>query len=88
MSAVEATASLPHPLAPATLEQREYGRLQMQLQDVHSPCPSLLRRGDDNVLPLLISGDQIVWVPGFRVGQPYLVRSETRQIIRLVFRKG
>jgi tRNA(Ile)-lysidine synthase len=39
-------------------------------------------------LPLLVSGDQIVWVPGFRVGQPYLVRSETRRIIKLVFRKA
>jgi tRNA(Ile)-lysidine synthetase-like protein len=39
-------------------------------------------------LPLLVSGDQIVWVPGFRVGQPYLVRGETRRIIKLVFRKG
>jgi tRNA(Ile)-lysidine synthase len=38
-------------------------------------------------LPLLVSGDQIVWVPGFRVGQPYLVRGETRRIIKLVFRK-
>jgi tRNA(Ile)-lysidine synthase len=39
-------------------------------------------------LPLLVSGDQIVWVPGFRVGQPFIVRDETQHIIKLVFRKG
>jgi tRNA(Ile)-lysidine synthase len=39
-------------------------------------------------LPLLVSGDQIAWVPGFRVGQPFIVRSETQHIIKLVFRKG
>jgi tRNA(Ile)-lysidine synthase len=38
-------------------------------------------------LPLLISGEQVVWVPGFRVGQPHLVRAETRRVIKLVFRK-
>ena len=27
-------------------------------------------------LPLLVSGDQIVWVPGFRVGQPFMVTDE------------
>src|SRR5690349_20937814 len=45
-------------LALTTLEQREYGRLQMRLEDLHSSCPSLLRRSDDNVLPLLISDAQ------------------------------
>jgi len=39
-------------------------------------------------LPLLVSGDQIAWVPGFRVGQPFIVRDETRRIIKLVFRKA
>lgn len=39
-------------------------------------------------LPLLVAGDQIAWVPGYRVGQPYLVRAETRHIIKLVFKKG
>ncbi|NTU62927.1 MAG: tRNA lysidine(34) synthetase TilS [Chloroflexi bacterium] len=39
-------------------------------------------------LPLLVSSDQIVWVPGYRVGQPFLVRSETRRSIKLIFRKA
>ena len=39
-------------------------------------------------LPLLVSGEQIVWVPGFRVGQPFLVGDGTRHIIKLVFTKG
>ncbi len=38
-------------------------------------------------LPLLLAGDQIVWVPGFRVGQPFLVSKKTRHLIKLVFRK-
>ena len=39
-------------------------------------------------LPLLVAGDQIVWVPGFRVGQPFLVTEKSPHIIKLVFRKG
>jgi len=54
--AVDASQAVDLALTLATLEQRGNGRLQMQLQDVHSPCPSFLRRSDDNVLPLLISG--------------------------------
>jgi tRNA(Ile)-lysidine synthase len=50
---------------------------------INVKVPRLIR----DRLPLLVSGDQIVWVPGFRVGQPYLVRAETRRIIKLVFRK-
>ncbi len=38
-------------------------------------------------LPLITSADQIVWVPGFRVGQPFLVTEKTRRTIKLVFRK-
>lgn len=39
-------------------------------------------------LPLIVSGDQIVWVPGFRLGQPFIVTEATRRIIKLVFRKA
>jgi len=39
-------------------------------------------------LPLITSADQIVWVPGFRVGQPFLVTEKTRQTIKLEFKKG
>jgi tRNA(Ile)-lysidine synthase len=39
-------------------------------------------------LPLVVAGDQIVWVPGVRVGQPFLVTGETTQIVKLIFRKN
>lgn len=39
-------------------------------------------------LPLITSADQIVWVPGFRVGQPFLVTEKTQHIIKLVFKKN
>ncbi len=38
-------------------------------------------------LPLLLAGDHIAWVPGFRVGQPFIVTVATRQIVKFVFRK-
>lgn len=51
---------------------------------INVKVPRLIR----NRLPLLVSGDQIVWVPGFRVGQPFLVTEQTQRIIKLVFRKN
>jgi tRNA(Ile)-lysidine synthase len=38
-------------------------------------------------LPLIACSDHIVWVPGFRVGQPFLVTEKTQRMIKLVFRK-
>ncbi|HZY42055.1 MAG TPA: tRNA lysidine(34) synthetase TilS, partial [Anaerolineae bacterium] len=38
-------------------------------------------------LPLLIAGEQIAWVPGVRIGQPFIVTAQTRRIIKLIFRK-
>jgi tRNA(Ile)-lysidine synthase len=38
-------------------------------------------------LPLITSADQIVWVPGFRVGQPFLVTEQTQRMIKLIFKK-
>ena len=43
-------------------------------------------------LPLLITrnlvaGDQIVWVPGVRVGQPFIVTEQTRRVLKLTFHK-
>ncbi|HZY43123.1 MAG TPA: tRNA lysidine(34) synthetase TilS, partial [Anaerolineae bacterium] len=38
-------------------------------------------------LPLIVSGDQIVWVAGFRVGQPFIVREDSKQIVKLTFSK-
>jgi tRNA(Ile)-lysidine synthetase-like protein len=51
---------------------------------INVKVPRLIR----DRLPLVVSGDQIVWVPGFRVGQPFLVTEKTQRIIKLVFRKG
>ena len=39
-------------------------------------------------LPLIEAGGQIVWVPGFRVGQPFIIGEETQRIVKLTFRKG
>ncbi len=39
-------------------------------------------------LPLLVAGDQIAWVPGVRVGQPFIVTNQTRRIIKLLFKKA
>jgi len=39
-------------------------------------------------LPLLVAGDQIAWVPGVRVGQPFIVTAQTRRMIKLVFKKS
>ena len=39
-------------------------------------------------LPLIEAGGQIVWVSGFRVGQPFIVRDETQRVIKFIFRKG
>lgn len=39
-------------------------------------------------LPLIVSGDQIAWVAGFRVGQSFLVKPETKRIIKLTFSKA
>jgi len=38
-------------------------------------------------LPLVVAGDQIAWVPGVRVGQPFIVTEQTRQIVKLIFQK-
>ncbi len=51
---------------------------------INVKIPRLIR----DRLPLLVLDDQIVWVPGFRVGQRFLVTEHTRQIIKLEFRKG
>jgi tRNA(Ile)-lysidine synthetase-like protein len=38
-------------------------------------------------LPLIVSGDQIVWVSGVRLGQPFIVTAKTSRIVKLIFRK-
>ncbi len=38
-------------------------------------------------LPLVVAGEHIVWVPGYRVGQPFIVTEKTAQMIRLAFKK-
>jgi tRNA(Ile)-lysidine synthase len=83
--------TLPGPLAlrPRTSGDRFHpqGMLSpVRLKDwmINARVPRAIR----DHLPLITSADQIVWVPGFRVGQPFLVGDGTRQIIKLAFRKG
>ncbi|HLF29067.1 MAG TPA: tRNA lysidine(34) synthetase TilS [Anaerolineae bacterium] len=38
-------------------------------------------------LPLLISGERIAWVAGFRIGQPFSVTSRTRRVLKLSFQR-
>lgn len=42
----------------------------------------LTRRAREN-WPLLVSGDEIVWVPGYRPAHPFRVREDTQEIVRL-----
>ncbi len=83
--------TLPGPLAlrPRTGADRFHpqgmpGPVRLKDWMIGVKVPRAVRDG----LPLLVAGDQIAWVPGFRVGQPFIVRSATQHIIKLVFRKG
>jgi tRNA(Ile)-lysidine synthetase-like protein len=83
--------TLPGPLALRPRTSADHFHPQgmpspVRLKDwmINAKIPRLIR----DRLPLLLAGDQIVWVPGYRVGQPFLVRPETQRIIKLVFRKG
>ncbi|OGO37623.1 MAG: hypothetical protein A2Z03_08025 [Chloroflexi bacterium RBG_16_56_8] len=38
-------------------------------------------------LPILVAGDRILWVCGWRVAESVLVTAETRQVLRITFRK-
>ncbi|CAG0934123.1 bifunctional protein TilS/HprT [Thermoflexales bacterium] len=49
---------------------------------INAKVPRLMR----DRLPLIVSGNQIVWVPGYRVGQPFLVQDSTQRIVKLVFK--
>jgi tRNA(Ile)-lysidine synthase len=83
--------TLPGPLALRTRSSAD------RFQPHGMPSPVRLKdwminvkvpRAIRNRLPLLVAGDQIVWVPGYRVGQPFLVTEKSQHILKLVFRKG
>ena len=38
--------------------------------------------------PVVCSGDEVAWLPGFRPGQAFRVREETRRVIHLRMKKG
>ena len=38
-------------------------------------------------LPLVLVGEQIAWVSGYRIGQPFVVSPGTRRVLRLSFRR-
>ena len=37
--------------------------------------------------PLVCSGDEVIWVPGFRLAHPCLVREKTSTVLKLVLRE-
>jgi tRNA(Ile)-lysidine synthase len=39
-------------------------------------------------LPLIVAGDRIAWVAGFRIGQPFLVTAATRRVLKMSFRQS
>ena len=56
-------------------------RLANWMTNVKVPRPARDR------LPLIVARGQIVWVAGFRVGQPFLVTPATRHALKLSFRR-
>jgi tRNA(Ile)-lysidine synthase len=44
---------------------------------------SKIARAQRPYIPLVISGTEIVWVVGYRIAEPFKVRPETRQVLRL-----
>jgi tRNA(Ile)-lysidine synthase len=36
--------------------------------------------------PLVCAGEQIAWVPGFRLAQPFRVTEETKRVVKLILR--
>ena len=50
---------------------------------INTRMPSRARSG----WPLIFSGNQIVWVPGFRIGNPFAIRQTTSQLVKLVLQR-
>ncbi len=59
------------------------GGHSMKLSDfmINNNLPRRARPG----WPLVVSGEEIVWVPGYRMGESCAVKESTRQIVRLSF---
>lgn len=55
------------------------GRKKLQDFFIDSKIP----RAERSLIPLLVSGTDIVWVVGRRIAEPFKVRLETRRILRL-----
>ena len=90
VTALLAADSLPGPLVirPRTSRDRFHPQgmpSPVRLKDwmINAKVPRAIR----DRLPLITSADQIVWVPGFRVGQPFLVTRQTQHFIKLTFKK-
>ena len=43
-------------------------------------------RAERERIPLVVSGADIVWVAGHQLGDPFRIRSQTRQVVRLQYR--
>ncbi|MGE3537260.1 MAG: tRNA lysidine(34) synthetase TilS [Candidatus Tectimicrobiota bacterium] len=42
-------------------------------------------QGERPYIPLVVSGQEIVWVVGYRIAEPFKIRSETRQVVLLQY---
>ena len=79
---------------PLTLRQRRDGdqfhpfgmqgrkKLKDLLIDVKLPQPERGR------VPVLVSGDEIIWVLGYRTSEPFKVRDETKRRLHLSYSKS
>jgi tRNA(Ile)-lysidine synthase len=83
--------TLPGPLLMRPRTSHDYFHPQgmpspLRLKDwlINAKVPRAIR----DRLPLITAADQIVWVPGFRVGQPFLVTEKSQHLIKLEFKKG
>jgi tRNA(Ile)-lysidine synthase len=59
------------------------GGHSLKLSDfmINTGLPRRARRG----WPLVLSGDEIAWVPGYRLAEPFAVQPGTRRLVRLTY---
>lgn len=43
-------------------------------------------RGEREVLPLLVQGQQVLWIPGYRISESYKVDGETKRVLQVTCR--
>jgi tRNA(Ile)-lysidine synthase len=62
------------------------GGKSMKVSDfmINQKIPQRARAG----WPLILSGDEIVWVPGYQMGHPFRLRTVAKQIVKLSLQSG